>query len=280
MTVVIPREGSSLYYSLLWTDASTRQRFLERLTMLDELSGTLDVVKDADVAQKKIHWWHEEIERLIKGEARHPSLQRVAPSLAGRRQALKPLIDILSSVASDRFTPAHTDKEASSRLSTEYQGRLRLLAHSLNEDDTTLGLPSNSLGPLALAFGAHDQLFRLPYRLKQGQALFSDEFYARHDLAPEQLLDGTLPEPDSDLDSARQALIHEAVIRAELAFRNAIDDEQCMRFLADSAVAPLSRLARLRGKQLDLWLKRKPDLLRERMTLTPVRKWYLAWRVK
>jgi len=280
MRAVIPREGSSLYYSLLWTEEPTRQRFLERLAMLDELSGTLDVVNDADVAQKKIHWWHEEIERLIKGQARHPSLQKVAPSLSGRRQALKPLIDILSSVASSRFTPAVTDQEASTRLCSEYRGRLRLLAHSLDEDDTTLGLPSDSLDPLALAFGAHDQLFRLPSRLKKGHALFSDEFYAKHALGPEQLLDGTLSEPDTELHSRRQALIQEAVIRAELAFRQVMDNEQCMRFLNEAAVAPLSRLARLRSKQLQLWLKRKPDLLRERMTLTPVRKWYLAWRVK
>ena len=41
---------------------------------------------------------------------------------------------------------------------------------------------------------------------------------------------------------------------------------------------PLLILARLREKQLALWRKRKPDLLRESMTLTPIRKYLITRR--
>lgn len=279
-TAVTPREGSSLHYSLLWTDERLRTQFLDRLGMIHELSGTLDDVSDSGVAQRKIHWWHEEIERLIKGCARHPSLQAVSESLGERRQALKPLIDILSTAASNRFTPADTDAEADDRLATEFQARLRLLAHALDEDDTTLGLPSDDLSPIALALGRHDQLFRLPRLLYQGHSVFSSERFDKHNLAPQQLADGTRQERDQQLDTPRQALLREAVLAGCNAFSQAAEDLGCQRFLKEEHHGALALLTPLRARQLTLWRDREPDLLRERITLTPVRKWFLAWRAQ
>ena len=54
--------GSSLYYSLLWTDDAVKERFVQRLNLIQSLNSTLDDVQDPEVAQKKIHWWHEELE--------------------------------------------------------------------------------------------------------------------------------------------------------------------------------------------------------------------------
>jgi len=116
--------GSSLYYSLLWTDESARARYVNRLHLIQALNSTLDDVQDPQVAQKKIHWWHEEIERMISTEARHPATKACQSDIPHDKEAALELhtlvssacLAILSSVSNVRYTPPATDDERNEQL--------------------------------------------------------------------------------------------------------------------------------------------------------------------
>lgn len=299
------REGSTLYYSLLWTSPAARQRFLERLHLIQALSTTLEEVQEAQVAEHKIHWWHEELQRLNDGTARHPATQAVQGSLAGNQPAMENCLSILGAASTARFTPPASDAEANRLLEQEYSARLALLAHALTEDPAELD-PQIHSPTLARALGKHEQLSRLPVLLHRGQAVFSEETYRRFSLQPADLAghirtrrEAALSDEEthtgeprqgastssSALDNiavvvdkpARQKLLNAAIADAHQDIRSALQETTNRQHYREQLIQ-LWRLGILRERQLALWQRRPPDLLRERSTLTPLHKLFWAWR--
>ncbi len=299
------REGSSLYYSLLWTAPAVRQRFIERLHLVQTLGTTLEEVQEPQVAERKIHWWHEELQRMVEGTARHPATQAVQQAMSGRQAAFDACLAVLTAASTIRFTPPATEADADTLLEQGFSARLALLAHALSDDSVELD-PQNQSTLLARALGKHEQLSRLPILLHRGQPVFSQELYQRFDLQPGDLAkrirtqkgtlphkatppedsENTSPAPLSALDGIavvvdkpqRQSLLNTAMADAHRDISLALKDNDCRQHYRHGALLPLWRLSILRERQLALWTKHPPDLLRERSTLTPLRKLFWAWR--
>ena len=299
------REGSSLYYSLLWTAPAARQRFIERLHLVQTLGTTLEEVQEPQVAERKIHWWHEELQRMFEGTARHPATQAVQATTTGRQQALEACLGVLTAASTVRFTPPATEADSNSLLEQGFSARLALLAHALSDESAELE-PQNQSTLLARALGKHEQLSRLPTLLHRGQPVFSQELYQRFDLQPGDLAarirtqkdtqpHDTTPDdettdaptaPISALDGIavvvdkpqRQSLLNAAIADAHGDIALALKDADCRQRYRHTALLPLWRLSILRERQLSLWTKHPPDLLRERSTLTPLHKLFWAWR--
>ncbi|NND92829.1 MAG: squalene/phytoene synthase family protein [Granulosicoccus sp.] len=347
--ITIP-EGSSLYYSLLWTDPVARQRFIARLHLVQTLSRTLDDVQEPQVAQSKIHWWHEELQRMVEGTARHPAVQACQDSLAEQRvspaattssagpgppgnthQAMHACLQILTAASTERFTPASTIAELDRLVELDYSARLALLAHSLSDEPQELDLAAHSR-TLARGLGRHERLSRLPRMLHRGLPVFSEESYRQYGVKPADLAQqvrvagwqpiidaasSSTPE-DSSPDSSNQdsssqdtgqaprsrssstghrirhgsrervgengdnpgqrLLLSAAIAEAHAELQNALGDAAVREHYRQGALLPLWRLAVLRERQLALWQRSQPDLLRERSTETPLVKLYRAWR--
>jgi len=296
------REGSSLYYSLLWTDTRARQRFAERLALIKAMATTLDDVQEPQVAEKKIHWWHEELQRLTDGVARHPATQQNQAALAGLESAKALCLDVVSVASTQRFTPPATTSESDEALTRSFLARLALLAHSLSGDENDLDA-SRHMASAALAFAQYDQLARLPMLIHRGLPVFSDELYQRFDIRPADLAEhirvasASTVEPtntETPLTTGvslknipvviekpgRKQLIEHAIERNHATFTQSINDPETQQRYRKSPLLPLWRLLVLRHAQLELWARQPPDLLRERTTLTPLAKLWRAWRNK
>jgi hypothetical protein len=296
--------GSSLYYSLLWTDSAAKDRYLKRLNLLQSLNGTLDDVQDPEVAQQKIHWWHEELERMINGSARHPATQACQESIQHSNTNLtkdetNPImfacLAVLSSVSDVRFTPPATMGDRDQQLVKNFTARLALLSHALSDDINDLDMTSH---PAIAAEGLakHEQLLRLPALLHRGHAVFSDETYKTHNVTPSDLAADVRVSADSDSNDettapaslagipviedkpGKKSLIKAAVEDTHAALLKATIHSGVNHRYRQAALLPLWRMIVLRRKQLALWEKKQPDLLREHMTLTPVSKLFHAWR--
>lgn len=311
--------GSSLYYSLLWTENPTRERFVRRLNLLQSLNSTLDDVQDPAVAQQKIHWWHEELERMLNGESRHPATQACQHELTGFDSGLvdsktNPMmfacLAILSSVSDVRFTPPATMNDRDEQLVKNFTARLALLSHALSGDVHDLDMTTHS-AVAAEGLAKHEQLIRLPALLHRGHAVFSDETYKTHNVKPSDLAAdvrvAAAVEPDIEAMASpsspatpaagtptakssaviipimedkpgKRSIIKAAIEDTHAALLKAsIQSEVSQRYRHDPLL-PLWRLIILRRKQLALWEKEQPNLLREHMTLTPLSKLYHAWR--
>lgn len=83
------KPGSDLYYVLRKVAPSKQEAYLALNALCQNLNHTVENYRDISVAEKKLVWWHDEIERFFKGQANHPILK----SLVGFQEqlALQPL---------------------------------------------------------------------------------------------------------------------------------------------------------------------------------------------
>ncbi|MBX2836588.1 MAG: hypothetical protein KTR35_07030 [Gammaproteobacteria bacterium] len=253
-----PPEGSSLYYSLLYTAPELRANVLHVLTLIDTLERTLDGVREHQVAEVKIHWWHEEIDRLFEGQPRHPETRNCQTILAPVEDSRKQLLSVLSATSSERLASTRTDAAAQQRITEDYQARLTLLFTALQQ-------APQSFATLALGLGQHHRLRRLATLLKMGVEVFSDEAYQRHNTTPDDVLRGNSSE-----------LIAEAIADAHGAITQGLNDLSNERGLPQSLITH----TRISRQQCRHWQKRSPCIATLSTTLTPLRKFFIAWRTK
>ncbi len=293
------REGSSLYYSLLWISEDQRLRFVNRLALVNALAETLESVQEPNVAEQKIHWWHEELERLNKAKARHPATQCCQTELQNNQSAIETCMQLLSAVASERFTPCKTDEEVDDLIIRGFQARLALLSHSLSQKQSDL-ISDNQPQLAALGFGLHERLRRLSRSIHRGQPVFSTQTFQRFNCTPQQLASqipatqqsGEMPSTSSDafkkipildassLDASEHhaPLLAYAIDQVQTTLQRATQDESVQQHYQRRPLLPLWRLLILKHRQAKLWQKRQPNLLQEGLTLTPLLKLYHAWR--
>jgi len=296
--------GSTLYYSLLWTDEPAKNRFLQRLELIQAINTTLDEVQEPQVAEKKIHWWHEELQRMVDGKARHPSTKAVQDSYLSNAEAatvenenslLSTCLNLLSSVSSLRFTPPSSFSDRETQLIDNFSARLALMSHALSENPEDL-IAASHPASAALALAKHEQLSRLPALLHRGQAVFSDDMYQTHKVQPSDLaakVRVAASDQNEQKTATKSELVGIPVVEhkpgVDSLLRSAIEDTHASFLKATinptvssqyrkDSLLPIWRLIVLRRKQMALWAKRNPDLLKENMQLTPISKFICAWK--
>ncbi len=66
------KSGSSFYYSFLFLPPVQRQAIMALYAFCREVDDTVDECTDKDIANQKLEWWNEEIERTFEGMPQHP----------------------------------------------------------------------------------------------------------------------------------------------------------------------------------------------------------------
>lgn len=258
------RDGSTLYYSLLFAEPAARARVGKTLNLIKVISTTLYDVSESQVAEKKIHWWHEELARLSKRAARHPACVDAQAHLHSP-VAVKACLSILSAAANERYSPLVSESDLDEMVIADYGARLSLIQLALNDDES-----AQKYDTAALGLGQMHRLGSLSERLQRGYSVFSDEHYAQHDTSPERL--------SSDNDNANP-LITSAITQANSTLNQALSE---LRNDANRSLTtlPVKIMTELRWSQANLWQKKQPNLLRESITLTPLRKFFITYRSK
>ncbi|MEN8763020.1 MAG: presqualene diphosphate synthase HpnD [Thiogranum sp.] len=66
------RSGSSFYYSFLFLPVEQRCAITALYAFCREVDDVVDECSDTDVAHRKLDWWQKEIEECFAGQPRHP----------------------------------------------------------------------------------------------------------------------------------------------------------------------------------------------------------------
>lgn len=66
------RSGSSFYYSFLFLSDQQRQAITALYAFCREVDDIVDDIEETDVARAKLNWWREEIARVFQQQASHP----------------------------------------------------------------------------------------------------------------------------------------------------------------------------------------------------------------
>lgn len=315
-----PAAGSTLYYSLLYSNDPAQQRVIDTLKLVNTLSTTLYDVNEPQVAEKKIHWWHEELSRLATQDARHPDCIAVQ-DYQHSQLSIKACLNILSASASERYNPLATEHDLSEHIITDYRARITLFEHAQTTEVQSSNLQSdvskdvasggeqpitfqpspstkktaehnqklNARDAMALGLGYSHRLNSLAPRIHSGYPVFSDETYQRYNVTPENIVGG----------NDAQTLLEHAIAQAKDALSDAIElcnNQSTAAHLTDdhlpiaqrsnqnkggaSISLPLYIMCHIRQAQMQLWQKKQPNLIRESVALTPIRKFFIAYRCK
>ena len=92
--------GSNLYYATLFETADSRSIILPLYALHNEFIDCLTSSPDPGVTRLKFSWWHEELDRLINNNPRHPVTQALKSLIETHPVISNILIDHLSCIES------------------------------------------------------------------------------------------------------------------------------------------------------------------------------------
>jgi phytoene synthase len=90
------QSGSSFYYSFLFLPPERRRAITALYAFCREVDDTVDETSDGSVARIKLAWWRTEVAAMFKGTPTHPVTQALQPHLAPynlQEQHLQAIID-------------------------------------------------------------------------------------------------------------------------------------------------------------------------------------------
>lgn len=73
--------GSSFYYSFLFLPEERRRAITALYAFCREVDDVVDEVSEIEAARMKLAWWRAEVERLFAGQPSHPVARALAPAL-------------------------------------------------------------------------------------------------------------------------------------------------------------------------------------------------------
>jgi phytoene synthase len=87
--------GTSFYYSTLYYPAAIKRNLYALHAFQAEIEQVIEECTDPGVAHLKLAWWHEEIQRLYTDTARHPVTIELAPVISCYAITATAFVDLL-----------------------------------------------------------------------------------------------------------------------------------------------------------------------------------------
>jgi len=263
----VAAEGSNLYYLLLFQAPENHPGLLALYSLEAELLEALEECSELQVAQHKLSFWVEELQRMLTDTPRHPVSQALRIRSNDQR--------ILSKELCSRLLQGFTQRLQESTLDTREQ-----LQQQCRDTAGVLGLavsqwldPDNPESATALhcLATAIEVQRRLRFRVVAGQPLHTtvpSEELARFSLVNEQFVLGA---DDPQLLPLKLHLLESS--------RQSIHDAQRMIQPGPGAglALGLARIALGENSRSKSWLK--SGLTTQGLpSISPLRKFWIAWR--
>ncbi len=275
---VFPHPGSSLYYALATAPAGRSPALRLWLQWWHETAQIPFKIHDPGVAEAKLRWWLQELQDAAKGQAHHP---------------------LLKGLLSDSVTSASGGLPQWPLWTTQIEGLLTLVHQTRWLDDASLqrharqttgaacegaawllGARSAAAGQAAQQLGwgvrlAH-QLARLGQDARAGWVQVGIDVLQAHDVKAHQL-----SKPDAaHVPEGWPALLTHLHKQAANQIQAGLAACQALPAAENRALLPLRVLAHLHLQLINEIAQQGDRVLHERIVLTPLRKWWLAQRVK
>ncbi len=296
-----PRPGSTFYYALRHYPTDGHARVRSTLKLIETVSECLLDVSEPTVAEQKIHWWHEEIDRLHNAEPRHPATVNFAANClnmqAAERTVVKQsLLKLLSLGTGERFNNLTNEQEMLDKLNRDFSIRTQLIAIALDTrfNDTANVVftenPDSTQNPLMTGLGLTHRLIRFHRYHFAGMAVWSDDLYQRFGLRPESL---SREQPTAEQTKMQAYIIDQAckylkdgLDKTHTLMSGGGSTEtpargSCVLTASNRSFTKATHLyAAIRLTQLERWQKQNTNLLDQYSTLTPLRKYWIKFRTE
>ncbi len=262
--------GSSFYYSFVFLPPDTRRAITAFYALCRELDDVVDECHERLVAEAKLDWWREEIARFAAGAPQHPATRALFDTPQGRNVTPALLLEIVDGMAMDLDHTRYPDFKSLNLYCYRVAGVVGEVAAAIfggarSEHDREIRRYAHELG---LAFQLTNIIRDVGEDARRGRIYLPQDELARFGVAEADLLD--------DRDSpAFQALMQFQYERANSHYDSAL---AALPAAARRAQRPGLVMAAIYRTLLDEIRRDGFPVLRARVSLTPLRKLWLAGR--
>ncbi len=258
--------GSSFYYSFLFLPPNRRRAITALYAFCREVDDVVDECKDPQVAANKLVWWRQELDRLYAGKPQHPVTQALQAVLPEFNLPQEQLLEIVDGMEMDLQQTRYLDFTALSLYCYRVASVVGLLAADIfgYSDRQTLKYAHD----LGTAFQLTNIIRDVGEDARRGRIYLPMDELKRFNVSVTDIFDARQSENF-------QKLMEFQIERAERYYAQALSQ---LPVIDRKAQRPGLVMAAIYRALLDEIKRDGCQVLRQRTSLTPLRKLWLAWR--
>ncbi len=260
------RSGSSFYYSFLFLPPQQRQAITALYAFCREVDDVVDETMEADVARIKLNWWRDEIARLFNQQAQHPVTQALTKVIDDFNLPQEHFLEIIDGMEMDLDYNSYPSFKELSLYCHRVASIVGIMAAEIFgfQDRSTIKYAHN----LGMAFQLTNILRDVHEDLQRGRLYIPLNELEKFQVRPEDLQAGQYSENIT-------ALFASQAQRARDYYRQAFE------MLSDQDRYPQRCgliMAAIYQSTLDEIEEDNFKVLTHRVSLTPLRKLWVAWK--
>ena len=260
------QSGSSFYYSFLFLPAERRRAITALYAFCREVDDTVDECTDVAIARTKLHWWRQEIGVMLAGTPTHPVTRALQPHLAVYNLGGEHLLAIVDGMEMDLDQTRYLDFVGLQRYCWHVAGVVGILSASIFgvTDPRTLQYAEK----LGLAFQLTNIIRDVGEDARKGRIYLPVNELQQHGVTA------------ADILNARHSEKFERLMQFQAQRAQQVYDEAFAMLPARDrrAQRPGLIMASIYRALLDEIERDGFHVLQQRISLTPIRKLWLAWK--
>jgi len=260
------KSGSSFYYSFLFLPPEQRKAIVALYAFCREVDDVVDECSDPSIARTKLAWWHAEVDRMFDGKPDHPVTRALAPHLQARRITAERMHAVISGMEMDLDQSRYLDWPGLRTYCWHAAGVVGELSVGIfgYTDDNTLKYADK----LGLAFQLTNIIRDVGDDARRGRIYLPIDELQQFDVKSSEIL-------NSQHSDRFEKLMRFQAERARQYYREAMQalPEADRRNQRPGLAMAAIYHALLNEIERDGW-----HVLDQRISLTPIRKFWLAWK--
>ena len=260
--------GSSFYYAFLFLPPQRRAAITAFYAFCREVDDVVDEVQDPTVAAQKLHWWQIEVQSSFAGNPQHPVMKALMPLTGDFGITAQHLQDVIAGCQMDLNQTRYLDFAGLQRychLVAGVVGEVAARIFGQSQDETT-----HYAHQLGLAFQLTNIIRDVGEDALRGRIYLPVNELQQFEVSAKDILERR----DS---AAFQALMAFQYERAQGLYAQALADLPAADWLSQKPGLMMASI--YRTLLVEIQAAGFP-VLRQRVALTPLRKFWLAWKMQ
>ncbi|MDD2729275.1 presqualene diphosphate synthase HpnD [Malikia sp.] len=266
--------GSSFYYAFLFLPPERRAAITAFYAFCREIDDVVDEVSDPGVAQSKLDWWRGEVRNAFAGQASHPALQALLPHASAFHIEPRQLLQVIEGCEMDLTQTRYLDFVNLKQYCHLVAGVVgEVAANIFGQTDARTTEYAHRLG---LALQLTNIIRDVGEDAVRGRVYLPIEDLQRFDVKAHELVKRGSTS-DASFPQRFEALMRFQIERALRTYDAAL----ALLPAADRRAQKPGLMMASIYRTLLQEIAREPQLvLTQRVSLTPLRKLWLAWKVQ
>ena len=267
--------GSSFYYAFLFLPKPRRAAITAFYAFCREVDDVVDDMVDPGVASTKLAWWQTEVGKAFAGNPSHPVMQALMPHCPIYSIEQRHLQAVIEGCQMDLSQTRYLDYAGLQRYCHLVAGIVgEVAARIFGQTDPQTTEYAHKLGQ---AFQLTNIIRDVGEDALRGRIYIPMSDLQQFDVKAHELLKWTTAKDSEDFQARFQSLMHFQAQRAHALYDEAMQMLPPADFRTQKPGLMMSSIYRSLLREIE---RDKFAVLNQRISLTPLRKLWLAWKVQ